>query len=152
VSPVIATILMVAITVVLAAVLYVMVTGLLGGGTQTTPQVTFSPPVAQGSGIWKSAVAGVSQSSALSAYQVQVLNGTATSIGATDVSTVKAAGATGVSGGGLTLKFTDIGGSGADKLTGGDFFTLSGTSGSSTYQILLIWKASGDVVSTISIG
>ncbi len=43
VSPVIATILMVAITVVLAAVLYVMVSGLLGGGgTTTAKSVGFS--------------------------------------------------------------------------------------------------------------
>jgi len=41
VSPVIATILMVAITVVLAAVLYVMVLG-FGGGGQSTPQATYS--------------------------------------------------------------------------------------------------------------
>ena len=39
VSPVIATILMVAITVVLAAVLYVMVSGLIGTGTTGTPNV-----------------------------------------------------------------------------------------------------------------
>jgi flagellin-like protein len=41
VSPVIATILMVAITVVLAAVLYVMVLG-FGGDTGNTPQATYS--------------------------------------------------------------------------------------------------------------
>jgi len=41
VSPVIATILMVAITVVLAAVLYVMVLGFGGGGT-TTPTATYA--------------------------------------------------------------------------------------------------------------
>ncbi len=41
VSPVIATILMVAITVVLAAVLYVMVLG-FGGTSQTTPAATYS--------------------------------------------------------------------------------------------------------------
>jgi flagellin-like protein len=42
VSPVIATILMVAITVVLAAVLYVMVIGMGSGGTQSAPVGTFS--------------------------------------------------------------------------------------------------------------
>src|SRR2546427_7506319 len=41
VSPVIATILMVAITVVLAAVLYVMVTGLIGGGSGGNPTIAF---------------------------------------------------------------------------------------------------------------
>ncbi|HYY48838.1 MAG TPA: archaellin/type IV pilin N-terminal domain-containing protein, partial [Thermoplasmata archaeon] len=42
VSPVIATILMVAITVVLAAVLYVMVSGLIVGPGASKPLVTFS--------------------------------------------------------------------------------------------------------------
>jgi archaeal type IV pilus assembly protein PilA len=42
VSPVIATILMVAITVVLAAVLYVMVMGFGGGNTQSTPTATMT--------------------------------------------------------------------------------------------------------------
>jgi flagellin-like protein len=42
VSPVIATILMVAITVVLAAVLYVMVMGFGGGGGQETPTITMT--------------------------------------------------------------------------------------------------------------
>ena len=42
VSPVIATILMVAITVVLAAVLYVMVIGMGGGGTETAPVGSFA--------------------------------------------------------------------------------------------------------------
>jgi archaeal type IV pilus assembly protein PilA len=42
VSPVIATILMVAITVVLAAVLYVMVMGFGGGNTQNTPTATMT--------------------------------------------------------------------------------------------------------------
>ena len=42
VSPVIATILMVAITVVLAAVLYVMVMGFGGGGGQETPTITMN--------------------------------------------------------------------------------------------------------------
>ena len=52
VSPVIATILMVAITVVLAAVLYVMVTGLLTGPGASKPQVTVAS-------LWQSLVIGV---------------------------------------------------------------------------------------------
>ena len=48
VTPVIATILMVAITVVLAAVLYIMVMGLGGGGTPP-PRGTFQPPVIKSS-------------------------------------------------------------------------------------------------------
>ena len=57
VSPVIAVILMVAITVVPAAVLYVMVTGLIGGQKVGNPVVTLSPRT--GGGIAEVHVAGV---------------------------------------------------------------------------------------------
>ncbi len=50
VSPVIATILMVAITVVLAAVLYVMVSGLIGGPSTSKPTVAFATPAPSGIG------------------------------------------------------------------------------------------------------
>jgi len=61
VSPVIATILMVAITVVLAAVLYVMVSGLLGGGGGgAAKSVGFSPASAGNN--WTLTVASVSAS------------------------------------------------------------------------------------------
>ncbi len=61
VSPVIATILMVAITVVLAAVLYVMVSGLLGGGSTTTAKsVGLSPQ--SGATNWTLLVSSVSTS------------------------------------------------------------------------------------------
>lgn len=43
VSPIIATILLVAITVVLAAVLYILVTGLIGGGSKTTNTIGLGP-------------------------------------------------------------------------------------------------------------
>jgi len=60
VSPVIATILMVAITVVLAAVLYVMVSGLLGTGQTTAKTVGFSAGSAGNN--WTLTVASVSAS------------------------------------------------------------------------------------------
>src|SRR5947209_18991978 len=60
VSPVIATILMVAITVVLAAVLYVMVSGLISPVGGNKPLVTFSS-VTQSSGNATIGVAGASQ-------------------------------------------------------------------------------------------
>ncbi len=61
VSPVIATILMVAITVVLAAVLYVMVSGLLGGGGTTTAKTVGFSGI-PGSQNWTLSVASVSTS------------------------------------------------------------------------------------------
>src|SRR5437016_9300502 len=70
VSPVIATILMVAITVVLAAVLYVMVSGLITPVGGNKPLVTFTA-VTQSSGNATIAVAGASQSVSPSNYKVR---------------------------------------------------------------------------------
>src|SRR5438046_10668545 len=69
VSPVIATILMVAITVVLAAVLYVMVSGLISPVSGNKPLVTFSS-VTQSSGNATIGVAGASQAVSPSNYKV----------------------------------------------------------------------------------
>ncbi len=136
VSPVIATILMVAITVVLAAVLYVMVSGLIGPTGSGNPTVAFAPATSIGANQWKIEVGSVSSAVALSSYQVTILNGTTVAITARTV----AAGSLGT-GGGLTLTYTDTNADG--KLTGGDFFVLSGTGTGFTYQMQLIWLASG---------
>src|SRR5438046_8352758 len=77
VSPVIATILMVAITVVLAAVLYVMVSGLITPVGGNKPLVTFSA-VTQSSGNATIAVAGASQSVSPSNYKVNLQVGSTT--------------------------------------------------------------------------
>ncbi len=135
VSPVIATILMVAITVVLAAVLYVMVSGLIGPTGGGNPTVAFAPAASIGAGQWRLDVGSVSSAAALSSYQVVVLNGTTAAIPAHTL----ISGTIG-SGGGLTLSYTDVNADG--KLTGGDFFVLSGTRTGFTYQMQLIWLAS----------
>src|SRR5205809_145185 len=77
VSPVIATILMVAITVVLAAVLYVMVSGLITPVGGNKPLVTFAA-VDQSSGNATIAVAGASQSVSPSNYKVNLQVGSNT--------------------------------------------------------------------------
>src|SRR5207245_4320290 len=77
VSPVIATILMVAITVVLAAVLYVMVSGLITPVGGHKPLVTFAA-VAQSSGNATISVAGASQSVSPSNYKVNLQVGSNT--------------------------------------------------------------------------
>src|SRR5437667_12067608 len=71
VSPVIATILMVAITVVLAAVLYVMVSGLISPVGGNKPLVTFSA-VDQSAGNATIGVAGASQRVSPSNYKVNL--------------------------------------------------------------------------------
>src|SRR5437016_13387345 len=77
VSPVIATILMVAITVVLAAVLYVMVSGLITPVGGNKPLVTFSA-VDQNLGNATIGVAGASQSVSPSNYKVNLMVNTTT--------------------------------------------------------------------------
>src|SRR6266545_6390688 len=73
VSPVIATILMVAITVVLAAVLYVMVSGLLVGPGATRPQVTFSGVDLNASpGNATFSIAGITQAVSPASYKVNL--------------------------------------------------------------------------------
>src|SRR5437867_11385381 len=68
VSPVIATILMVAITVVLAALLYLMVSGLLTGPGATRPVVTFGNVNAVASNGFSFAVAGASPTAPAAPY------------------------------------------------------------------------------------
>src|SRR5207237_4557166 len=71
VSPVIATILMVAITVVLAAVLYVMVSGLISPVSGNKPLVTFSS-VTQSSGNATIGVAVASQAGSPQNHKVNL--------------------------------------------------------------------------------
>ncbi|MCU0862127.1 MAG: type IV pilin N-terminal domain-containing protein [Methanomassiliicoccales archaeon] len=115
VSPVIATILMVAITVVLAAVLYVMVMGFGGGQSGQTPTVTMTYQKT-GSGAYAFTVAGVTKSDVkwadispvLSPSNATVVKPTATYVGAGDVVTI-----TGLGGNTLytfTLRYTPTGG------------------------------------------
>jgi len=142
VSPVIATILMVAITVVLAAVLYLLVSGLITGGT-TEPNINIrsgEPVGAQGQ--WELKVGSVSTGEGLTNYQVAVKKGASIVIAATDMATVKTSGATG---GGLFLNYSDA--TDDDKLNGGDWFTLEWTDTSSDYQVIIYWKSSGNAVS-----
>lgn len=143
VSPVIATILMVAITVVLAAVLYLLVSGLIGGGTTTEPNINIeSPGTPEPGGEWVLEIASVSAAESLGSYKVSVLNGSTSAISATALDTVKASGA---SGDGLTLAFSDA--TADDKLNAGDWFTLDGTADDNNYQVVIYWGASGNKVS-----
>ncbi len=142
---------MVAITVVLAAVLYVMVSGLIGPAGGGNPTVAFAPARVIGTNQWRLDIGSVSSAVALSSYQVVVLNGTTAAIPAKTVvnGCISSTGATCPApvSPGLTLSYTDVTGGG--KLTGGGFFVLSGTGTGFTYQMQLIWLASGSrIVST----
>src|SRR5205809_8065094 len=76
VSPVIATILMVAITVVLAAVLYVMVSGLITPVGGNKPLVTFSSVTKVNAVTWTFSIASAQPTVAQSNYKVNFGLGT----------------------------------------------------------------------------
>jgi len=134
VSPVIATILMVAITVVLAAVLYVMVTGLLAGPGATKPQVTFDQATADGANAFDFAVAGVTLTKSAANFRVALsVNGTS----AGTAQTLAASMAIGA----YTITWGDLGGEG--DLTGGDTFEVRRATALPTqtdYIVSLLWS------------
>jgi flagellin-like protein len=140
VSPVIATILMVAITVVLAAVLYVMVSGLI--------IIDGDPPrmtvVSQGTGLGCSAtsckgkIADITRAEELAKFKVVVLAndtalGSAQTLQAGDIAF-----------GSVTFRFTDVGGEG--DLGGGDLFELSGLAAETDYKVAWLWANGNDQV------
>src|SRR5436190_1910189 len=99
VSPVIATILMVAITVVLAAVLYVMVSGLITPVGGNKPLVTFSAVTKVNAVTWTFSIASAQPSVAQSNYKVNfgigTNTGTVANMGASNANvTITVAGAT----------------------------------------------------------
>jgi len=142
VSPVIATILMVAITVVLAAVLYVMVSGLITPVGGNKPLVTFAA-VDQSSGNATIAVAGASQSVSPSNYKVNLQVGSNTG-GAVAMPTTGGLFAT------MTINavvyriyWTDIGGE--KTVNPGDNFRVTGNNlplspAATSYTFYLLWS------------
>ena len=149
VSPVIATILMVAITVVLAAVLYVMVSGLITPVGGTKPLVTFAA-VDQSSGNATISVAGASQSVAPSNYKVNLRVGTTT--GSAIAMPTTGGGFASVVVGATTYRvyWTDIGG----ELTvnAGDNFRVTGNliplTAATSYTFYLLWSDGASIQST----
>jgi len=157
VSPVIATILMVAITVVLAAVLYVMVLG-FGGTSQTTPAATYS------------------KQTMTNGQRINIVSITKTDVGWDDIKVQVSDGTnfaewepltTDLDGGSaVSMNYTtdalgtlsvccwlyDVGGNGF--VSGSDYFTLftyggaTAFSGSGSYSAVLIYVPTGEKIGT----
>lgn len=145
VSPVIATILMVAITVVLAAVLYVMVTGLLAGPGATRPSITFTAadPITNG---FQFDVAGASQSKPSTSYrmnfQVGAIAGTAIALAPSMSFTVSA--------NTYTITWTDVGGE--NNVNQGDQFRVTRVGGlpaQTEFTARLLWTDGGQIQSSV---
>jgi len=155
VSPVIATILMVAITVVLAAVLYVMVLG-FGGTSVTTPTATYSKsPISLGEQV--NIVSITRADVAWDQIKVQFSDGdlfwewsTATDDLNGGIAITMNYGAYAPTGGvNAYLNVTDVGGNG--YVSGSDYFrvTVSGGLVSGTaYTAVLIYTETGEKIGT----
>ena len=123
VSPVIATILMVAITVVLAAVLYVMVTGFTHSpGTANSAGLSASQNSANN---WTLSISSVSSATIQLSNLKLVVNGTGIPLSG---STFIAGGTVKVTSGSYTVYFTVITGNSAKYLQSGDYFYVTSTS------------------------
>jgi flagellin-like protein len=160
VSPVIATILMVEITVVLAAVLYVMVMG-FGGGNQSTITGSFTTSANQGT-TEKLQFGVLTPDTAPNGINMRVeISGAAT--GSCVMTYAAGAWATAVSPGTLAsvgldgatkgLVYTDL--AADNKISNGDYVTLLPTkgalaSGAYTYTITMINPSSGAAINSIS--
>lgn len=131
VSPVIATILLVAITVVLAAVLYVMVTALIDGGGDGGQGYIELSKESVGPNTWELEVVGASPVDDLADYKVVILKD-GTRIHTIDPLKENNTG---------DYRFTDLDGGG--ELSRGDRFYVTCEPGSN-YELSVIWRQTGD--------
>lgn len=149
VSPVIATILMVAITVVLAAVLYVMVMG-FGGTSSSAPTGSVASAEKLSTEDLKFTLGAFSKETQFTDCKVTFgINGTMQTAEIMD-SSIPAFVLGSVS---CTVTLHDLGGDG--KVSTGDYLTLSSPSGTDLaqgeYTCTIIWAQDGSVIGTKSI-
>ncbi|MHC1679728.1 MAG: archaellin/type IV pilin N-terminal domain-containing protein [Methanomassiliicoccales archaeon] len=139
VSPVIATILMVAITVVLAAVLYVMVMGFGGDGGNDTPSGSFT--MTEKVGLTEKITFGqITPASNMTEFKVVITDVTAST--STTFVTTNAADFTG----GTGLDYVDL--AKDTSISAGDYLLYTATAGH-TYTVSLIFTETGDLVDDI---
>ncbi len=141
VSPVIATILMVAITVVLAAVLYVMVSGLLVSPGTNKPVMSFNTPALDAAGNASILVASASQAQAPANYRVNLAVGGVAGVAVSMPTTSGAFASVVVSGTTYRIYWTDIGGD--VTVNGGDSFRITGngvTLPAGSFEFFLLWS------------
>jgi len=132
VSPVIATILMVAITVVLAAVLYVMVMGFSSGGGSNTPTVAMSKTESG-----RFSVVGVNE------YRVSLVSITSTTVKPGDITIIVTPTPP------APTPITAWIKTGTTYLGAGDYFYMNGTVGIS-YTIMLRYISTSNSMGTLT--
>jgi hypothetical protein len=136
---------MVAITVVLAAVLYLLVSGMIPPPGSDEP-INLSDGRPTGNlGEWKVELAGATSGNNLASYKVALLNGTAIDVVSTTLEDIDGSCALPGPKGNANIAFTDV--QGDNKLNQGDWFIVCGTDDVHDYHVQLFWKISGNKVS-----
>jgi flagellin-like protein len=145
VSPVIATILMVAITVVLAAVLYVMVMG-FGGPTSNPPIAAFDSPTKTSGHTYKIAIVSIDKTTQWSDCKLSIVNVTS------EVSGALVPGALTMTPARVpieTVALVDLAGSTDKTIGAGDYFTIGASlTAGVTYTVTLLWGVDNDRIAT----
>jgi len=142
VSPVIATILMVAITVVLAAVLYVMVMG-MGGSGSNTPTANINKNASN------QYVVSISQPTAFANMKFAVSgDGSGTGTSCTFSAAPYTATYTQSTGNVVTVTFHDVGDD--KKVTAQDYFTVATTGTVTDHVTLALLYVNGDTVTSLA--
>ncbi len=148
VSPVVAEILLVAITVVLAAVIYIMASGLLGSHSTPAPVIALAGPNAYSGGSYNTTftVAGASQSLAILNYKFNLrvgqTYGNATAFGASGIPAS-------ITVSGITYRVTWRDTDGGGTLTQGDSITISGNGVSlpplTSFDFILVFSDGNEI-------
>jgi flagellin-like protein len=136
VSPVIATILMVAITVVLAAVLYVMVMG-FGTSGQNTPTGSFSSTTSVTTTSQKVQFGVITPDAKVADIKIIVTKNAATALSAPLAAMTGGTFANGT--------LTQLGGT-ANKVASGDYITLTGLGAGNTYTVSMVFIPTGNII------
>jgi flagellin-like protein len=150
VSPVIATILMVAITVVLAAVLYVMVSGLIGGtNTQSKPTITLTvTKITNGVDVM---VAGIQPPASPANFKLNIQNRTSLATGTGIAAPTTSGGSAAVTLGGVTFTIVWQNPGASGTISQGDHFVITygatKPAAGTSWNFLLIWS-DGSVLPT----
>lgn len=130
---VVVVVILVVVPVILSFVLYIMVSGLIGGTDGLEPNIQLGAPEASAANQWRVDVAGTSSVEPLHQFKVILLeNGTWLD----ELDPL-------VEGTPAPLSFTDL--VGERSLTSGDFFTITCKPGSH-YDLVIIWRASDSEV------
>jgi len=146
VSPVIATILMVAITVVLAATVWLLVSGYMGGGGGTQITGNFASKEMVSSGTWKLTFSQFNPDTSLKSLKISISDNTNSDTITFDDDRYGAEKTATLGSTTITVKYHDL----ADNhiINSGDYLTISGLTSGTTYTVTVLDANGNQVCST----